>query len=412
MEGTIDPEAMKNKALLMMLAAAAAVAGCGIQETREAPEAENGGPGIRFVAGTETLTRSAFGTPDGSTYPTFWTGDETVAISQDYAEQDQVGIAVNDAHTVAEFRYVPAEAASYTFFVVTPSSALEAPSRSREALRITVPSVQKPLAGSVDEAAQIFYAKTGTTTQKPSTVSVHFNHLTAYGKVSLKHVTGTPVRLTLVSELPLTGTCYVALGDGAVSTRDGSRSVELDLGNLTVSGGNLADVWFSCLPANLAGKPLTVRLETAEGKTYTRTIPALGEAMAFASGRITRFSVDMATAALSETPASADVLNYEIYGAYIPGNPRIYDAASDQLSREYLEDGTVTFALLNLDQDAFVEFSGIPEQAAYGDGFTLHVRYQAKGESGFEADYEVTVVKEAGARLWLSDGTNGFIVKR
>ena len=326
----------------MMLSAVAVMAGCRMQE--EAPELKKNGPEIHFVARTDALTRTVFGEPEGTTYPTYWTGNETVGISLNYESQEEAEVSVNETRTVAEFKYAPSEtAATYTFFVVTPASALETPSPSRKALRIAVPAVQKPLPGSVDEGAQVFYAKTSTYTDKPASVEAWFNHLTAYGMLSLKNVTGTPVRLTLVSDQALSGTCYVSMENGAVSTRDGAHSLTLDLENLTVSGGNLADVWFSCLPANLAGKPLTVRLETAEGKTYTRTIPALGEAMAFASGRITRFSVDMATAALSETPASADVLNYEIYGAYIPGNPRIYDAASDQLSREYLEDGTVTF---------------------------------------------------------------------
>ena len=185
----------------------------------------------------------------------------------------------------------------------------------------------------------------------------------------------------------------------------------IDLENLTVTGGNLEDIWFACLPANLAGKPLTVLLETAEGNTYKRTIPQLGEGMNFISGRIIRFSVDMASAEQNQTPGMADVLNYDAYGAYIPGNPLIYDA-SDQLSREYNEDQTVTFSILNPDQDASVEFSGIPEAAAYLDAFTLGVRYMAKDEVTYEASFDVTVVKEEGARLWLSDGTNGFIVKR
>jgi hypothetical protein len=263
----------------------------------------------------------------------------------------------------------------------------------------------------VDEGAQVFYAKTSTYTEKPASVDVRFNHLTAYGKLTLKNVTGTPVRLTLVSDQALSGSCYVALAGGTVSTREGAHSLTIDLENLTVTGGNLEDIWFACLPANLAGKPLTVLLETAEGNTYKRTIPQLGEGMNFISGRIIRFSVDMASAEQNQTPGMADVLNYDAYGAYIPGNPLIYDA-SDQLSREYNEDQTVTFSILNPDQDASVEFSGIPEAAAYLDAFTLGVRYMAKDEVTYEASFDVTVVKEEGARLWLSDGTNGFIVKR
>jgi hypothetical protein len=243
-------------------------------------------------------------------------------------------------------------------------------------------------------------------------VDVRFNHLTAYGKLSLKNVTGTPVRLTLISDQALSGSCYVALDGGAVSTRDGAHTLTIDLENLAVSGGNLNDIWFACLPANLAGTPLTVLLETKEGNTYKRTIPQLGEAMNFVSGRIVRFSVNMAAAEETQTAGAPDVLNYEAYGAYFPGNPLIYDAALDQLSREYNDDQTVTFTILNPYQEASVEFSGIPEQAAYLDAFTLGVQYCSREEVTYKASFDVVVMKEEGARLWLSDGTNGFIVKR
>ena len=401
---------MRKEALLMTLAFLAVAAGCRMQEETEVGKS---GPAVRFVARTDALTRTVFGEPDGTRYPTYWSGNETVGISLNYDWAEEVGITVNESRTVAEFSYAPeGTATSYTFLVVSPASALETPSESRKALRIAVPAVQKPLPGSVDEGAQVFYAKTSTYTEKPASVDVRFNHLTAYGRLTLKNVTGTPVRLTLVSDQALSGSCYVALEDGAVSTKDGAHSLSIDLENLSVTGGNLESVWFACLPANLAGTPLTVLLETAEGDTYKRTVPQLGEAMNFVSGRIIRFSVDMASAERNETPGAADVLNYDAYGAYISGNPLIYDATQDQLSREYNEDQTVTFSILNPDQDASVEFSGIPEAAAYLDAFTLGVRYMAKDEVTYEASFEVVVVKEEGARLWLSDGTNGFIVKR
>ena len=402
---------MRKNAFLLILSAMAVMTGCRMEE--EAPEMKNNGPEIRFVARTDALTRTVFGEPEGTTYPTYWTGNETVGISLNYEWAEEVDITVNESRTAAEFNYVPeALASSYTFFVVTPASALEKPSKSRKALRIAVPAVQKPLPGSVDEGAQVFYANTSTFKEKPTSVDVRFNHLTAYGKLTLKNVTGTPVRLTLISDQALSGSCYVALDGGAVSTRDGAHTLTIDLENLAVSGGNLNDIWFACLPANLAGTPLTVLLETKEGNTYKRTIPQLGEAMNFVSGRIVRFSVNMAAAEETQTAGAPDVLNYEAYGAYIPGNPLIYDAALDQLSREYNDDQTVTFTILNPYQEASVEFSGIPEQAAYLDAFTLGVQYCSREEVTYKASFDVVVMKEEGARLWLSDGTNGFIVKR
>jgi hypothetical protein len=380
---------------------------------QEAPEVPENGPAIHFIASSDALTRTVFGEKDGTTYRAFWSGGETVAISLNYEEAEKVGITVNDARNIAEFDYTPAATSGpYTFFVVTPASALNAPSKSRGALTLTVPAAQKPLAGSVDEAAQIFYAKTDELPEKPASVNVQFNHLTAYGRLTLKNVKGTPVRLTLVADQPWAGTCYVSLSDGTVSAKEGSHTLTLDLANCPVSGGNLNDIWFACLPTDLAGKPLTVLLETADGTTRKRTIPSLGTAVRFTSGNIIHFSVDMASAEQASAVPAPDVLNYEEYGAYIPGNPLLYDPETDQLSREYTDDGTVTFSLLDPVQDAFVEFSGIPAEAAFGDAFTLTVRHHGKVGVAYDATFDVCVVKEEGARLWLSDGTNGFIVKR
>jgi len=111
-------------------------------------------------------------------------------------------------------------------------------------------------------------------------------------------------------------------------------------------------------------------------------------------------------------PATADVLRYDQYGAYIQGNPLIYSPTSDQLSREYQEDGTVLFTILDPANESYVEFSGIPSAASYLDTFTLGMKYKSKLVTVLDFSYDVMVVREDAAVLWLSDGTNGFIVKR
>lgn len=414
---------MDRKIFAAALTALVWLTGCRTAETETDPEIPSPGQEpaaeapaasrpVRFTASSEALTRTAFGEKEGDTYPSFWTGNETVGISLNYGEQALAPVVPNEDRTVAEFSYLaPETEGGYTFFVVTPASALSAPSPSREALTVTVPPEQKPLAGSVDESAQVFWAKAGPMEERPASVEVMFNHLTAYGRLTLKNVPGTPASLTLVTDREWAGTCYVSPEDASVTVREGSHALSLDLANCTVSGGNLESVWFACLPVSLAGRPLTVQLELADGTTYRRTIAALGDAMVFTAGKVIHFSVNMASAA--QVPAMADdVLRYDVYGAYIPGKPMLYEAATDQLSREYEADGTVTFSLLDPLQDGYVEFSGIPADAALLDTFTLGVRSLSRGETAFEDSFEVSVVKEEGAVLWLSDGTNGFIVKR
>ena len=112
-------------------------------------------------------------------------------------------------------------------------------------------------------------------------------------------------------------------------------------------------------------------------------------------------------------PTSYDpILQEETFGAYLSGNNTVYVKGSQQLSREYQGD-KVTFAILDAVAQKVVEFSGIPAGATIGDAFTLTLRTVEGKKTVSTGSYTVTVVGEAGAKLWLSDGAgNGFIVKR
>ena len=111
-------------------------------------------------------------------------------------------------------------------------------------------------------------------------------------------------------------------------------------------------------------------------------------------------------------PEDDAVTDYEEYGAYIVGNPMIYSPTTDQISREY-SDGTVTFTILDPVNDTCLEFAGAPANASLGDSFTLTLTQTAGLKETIFGSFSVTVIKEEGSRLWLSDGNgNSFIIKR
>ena len=110
-------------------------------------------------------------------------------------------------------------------------------------------------------------------------------------------------------------------------------------------------------------------------------------------------------------PDTDPILEQEVYGAYLAGVARVL-GAGDQQSREYMGDGTVTFAILTPSAYEVAEFSGIPISPAKGDTFTLHYNL-IQGRNQADTDYIVTVVKVDGPKVWLSTGNgNGFIVKK
>ena len=111
--------------------------------------------------------------------------------------------------------------------------------------------------------------------------------------------------------------------------------------------------------------------------------------------------------------ASDPVLRFDRPGAYLAGGNYVYDRTRDQLVREYADDGTATFRIIDPLSEKMLTFSGIPVLAAPGDVFTLQLVYQERVSEVLNRAYKVTVLREDGSRLTLSDGLgNGFIVKR
>lgn len=108
-----------------------------------------------------------------------------------------------------------------------------------------------------------------------------------------------------------------------------------------------------------------------------------------------------------------DPINQEsVFGAYLPAGNLVHTPGVSQLSREYSATAT-TFAVLFPADNTVLEFSGIPSDAAKGDTFSLSVTKVSGRKKTVLGVFNVTVVKEEGSKLWLSDfNGNGFIVKR
>ena len=111
--------------------------------------------------------------------------------------------------------------------------------------------------------------------------------------------------------------------------------------------------------------------------------------------------------------ANDPVLDFEEYGAYLASHTWTYARGTDHLSRHY-KDATVDFAIISAPEDGVsMTFSGIPRSLAKGDAFTLTFVRKVGISTDRKGSYEVTVVKESGRKVWLSDGAgNGFIVKK
>ena len=284
----------------MLAVLAGCLSACATQEVEAPLPVKEQGTRVHFTAGS-LQTKTAFAEPtveDGvATYPTRWTANDTeVAISLNYETAIAAGVVPSADFTQADFEADFAESkasAPYTFYVLSPASALQAVSASRKALTVNIPAVQTPLATSADEAAQILVAKSAESQTLPEKVDVHFAHLTGYGRLTLKNLPEGVTSVTLVSpEQPWAGTWYYNTEDGSVEAKEASSSI-------TVKTDATGDIWFACAPVDMKGKKLKVSATTANG-VYEREITLSGKNVDFTAGHVYKFSVNMADATFVE----------------------------------------------------------------------------------------------------------------
>lgn len=265
---------------------------------------------VQFSAG-EIQTRTAFGEPDGTTYPTLWTENDTeVSISMNLETPVAASVIASANYTRASFSadFPVSAAGPYTFYVVSPATAVHSISASRKAWNIQIPAIQTPLPGSVSEDAQVIVAKSEAMDDIPETVDVQFEHLTAYGCMTLKNVDkaleangfggATILSVDITSEEAFAGSWYYHVEDGTMEQKDPSFTVTLKLSDVA-DASLMKDLWFSCLPVDVSEKTLTFRVNTDKGSVERSVVFPAGRS--FSAGRIGKFSINMEQAKVATT---------------------------------------------------------------------------------------------------------------
>ena len=262
-----------------------AFTGCSNDEFESAPALK------KTISFSSEVTRTAFGEPDGTTYPTLWTGNEQIKIGLNNASTDSKSVAANVTATedgkkatwTAEIE--DDYSGSYTLYALSPASAYL--STKVDGWGVTIPEVQTPIENSCDEAAQILVAKSATTDVLPSNVTMHFSHLTAYGKLTLKNLDlgGAKVQsIALTAESNIVGRFNYDFASNEVSNNSGSTT-------LTINTDKTEDVWFAIRPCNLATSALTVVVATDKG-TFTKEVE-VPEGCEFKAGVIAKMTINM-----------------------------------------------------------------------------------------------------------------------
>ena len=308
----------KHSLFLVSLSILAAVSGCRVAEEDHSPEktpvSETEYP-VHFIA-EEIETRTAFGEAESdgttTTYPTLWTeNDSKVAVSLNLS-----GVKAADVNPSEDFRMATFDAdfaqsevsAPYVFYALSPFSAYVGASSSHGGFHFNILTEQTPLAFSCDEGAQVMAAsKEVGSIADFSGVDLYFSHLTAYGKMTLTHVgeslpDGAEIQsIELTASVPFAGQFYYNFAENSLLESAPSRTVSLKPDNLTWDeNGNSEAIWFACAPADLGGGSIKVDVNTSAG-VLSRTVTIPEGKLAFERGRVSKFTVNMASASFTQT---------------------------------------------------------------------------------------------------------------
>ena len=257
---------------------------------------------VRFEADANN-TKTAFGTPDGSSVPTLWTAnDAAVKISVNLGEGTDAAVERSSDGKSARFTANLNDdgSADYTFYALSPATA--AGGFSASGISVKIPEIQNAITGSCDEAAQVLFAKSDHFSSFPESAALNFRHLTAYGKISLSGIPADAAlsQLILISEADLAGSWKYDPDGGTLTPVTTS-------GTIKINTSSVSDIWFACAPADLGGKELTVVALTDKGKFgKTATLPA---GRKFEAGKIA--SINIGLEAIEETDLAVWTLEKE-----------------------------------------------------------------------------------------------------
>ena len=364
----------KRKIIKFAWAALAGVAAlaCTRETLEPAQEAESGSVRKVTFHALETKSKAQFGEKEGEAWPTLWTSNDTqVKLSLNYGSAIEADVTPSSDYRSATFGATidfSGVSGPYTYYSVSPASVAKAMSPSREAWKVSIPSVQTPSAGSPDENALIIASTSLTyaTVDDASDVDLYFQHLTAYGCISLTDLslandeTVQAVEITS-SGAPFVGDWYWRCGDAAYDEK------LIDYGassTLTINTSSTSAIWFGCAPVDMTDQLWVITVITNKG-SHEQMIAFDSQENTkeykLISGQVATFTVSMDGATFTEagsstgtgggsgpftlvTDASTLAVGDEVLIAYTSGSKALGESAGNYRNPENVSitNGTIS----------------------------------------------------------------------
>ena len=294
---------------------------------------------VRFYA-EPVDTKARFGEDDGNgVRPTLWSSnDSEVKLSLNYGSAVAAGVVPSSDFGTASFEATfdfSGVSGPYTFYSVSPASAALALSPSRSAWKVSIPCEQTPSDASPDEAGIILAAASDefASATQVGDVNLYFNHLTAYGRMSVVNLdladgeTVSAVELTVTT--PIVGDWYWETSGSGITDYGASST-------LTVNTSRTSDIWFACAPVEVGGEMMTVSVFTSAG--CHEQLVEFPAGRKFEAGQVAVFSVDMdgadfiaAGSGSVSSPVTASMTAFTSVSGYVGSDENVsYEASQGE----------------------------------------------------------------------------------
>lgn len=267
------------------------------------------------VAANLDGTRSSFDekAEGATTYTSSWSGSEIALFSLNEAELVATQNAVNAAGKSAIFapEFTADDQTEGIIYAFAPQGTtkiggVRSISSEHHDVTTNVPTIQNPTTTSCDEAVHMVYAMEEYTGDIPTNVAMTFQHMLAYGKMTIKGIEKEIKSVSFTAPKAIAGTaCYFYY-----NTRTWGHTDEATI-TINNPAANNYTFWFGCVPAELNEGTLIVIAKTADGYTYTKNIELGTKTLAFNIGQVSTFSINM-TDATEKAPATVEDGNYAI----------------------------------------------------------------------------------------------------
>lgn len=330
---------------------------------------------VTFVA-EAVDSRTTFGDKTGETYPTLWTNTDKIHVSvngTEYPVESTVEPSADGRTAQFGAEVAVPSSGSVRYFAITPTSCYSYFYQGYNEYDFTLSANQTSSEQSCDPSAQILLARSEEVTVDSDYVPMHFEHLTAYGKFSIKNLpaeAGAIKSVTLKATKPLVGDyeLYWTESTPRIAEYSGVNQV-------VITTSSVDNIWFGCMPADLSGTSLDVTI-VAENGDYSKHVDLAGKKLAFKAGEVSEFAIDLAGAAAQEAagkfvvggelvPCLSAVIGYDL-GSWSK-NMTIYIGEVASTTTREIQSGK--YLSLTIDLEKVSDFSNfsIADLSVYAD---------------------------------------------